>query len=209
MYDKEKILSVFGTRVKELRRINKLSVRELAKRVGISASNISEYESGNVMPSMYILYSLSEVLKVDMDYLSGKSNTKINLGNHNYEMSKIPVYSSASCGTGTSPLETPIDYQSKPPDTDGDYWVIAKGDSMIPKIYDGDKLLVKSTQNVHSHDIVIVLHNDEILCKMFYDSEKAVVLVSENKTYPNITLLKREADNKIIGKVTYIGSKVF
>ncbi len=209
MYDKETMLSVFGKRVKELRSINKYSVRELAERVGISPSNISEYEAGNVMPSMYILYALSEVLNVDMDYLSGRSNMKFNRNQNHTTNQRIPVYSSASCGEGTQPLSTPIGEKPKPPNADGDYWVIAKGDSMTPKIYDGDELLVKSTQNVNNHDIVIVLHEDEVLCKIFYDSDKAVVLVSENKDYPNITLLKREANNQIIGKVTYIGSKVF
>jgi repressor LexA len=209
MYDKETMLSVFGKRIKELRRINKYTVRELAEKVGISSSNISEYEAGNVMPSMYVLYALSEVLNVDMDYLSGKTNMKFNRKNNQATNKKIPVYSSASCGDGTQPLSTPIGEKPKPPNADGDYWVIAKGDSMKPKIFDGDELLVKSTQNVNNHDIVIVLHDGEVLCKIFYDSDKAVVLVSENKEFPNITLLKTEANNQIMGKVTYIGSKVF
>lgn len=47
---------------------------ELAKRVGVSDRNISNYETGYSFPSIKVLYRISQVLKVSIDYLLGLTN---------------------------------------------------------------------------------------------------------------------------------------
>jgi transcriptional regulator with XRE-family HTH domain len=58
-----------GPRLRLVRSSRQLSVRELARRVGCSASLISQIERGVSVPSVGVLYSLATELGTSLDYL--------------------------------------------------------------------------------------------------------------------------------------------
>lgn len=58
-----------GTRLREARVAAGLGVRELARRLEVSASLISQIELGRVVPSVSTLYALTNVLGISMDSL--------------------------------------------------------------------------------------------------------------------------------------------
>jgi transcriptional regulator with XRE-family HTH domain len=58
-----------GPRLREVRSAGGLSVRELARRVGCSASLISQIERGVSVPSVGMLYALATELGSSLDYL--------------------------------------------------------------------------------------------------------------------------------------------
>jgi len=58
-----------GPRLRLVRTSRQLSVRELARRVGCSASLISQIERGVSVPSVGVLYSLATELGSSLDYL--------------------------------------------------------------------------------------------------------------------------------------------
>jgi transcriptional regulator with XRE-family HTH domain/mannose-6-phosphate isomerase-like protein (cupin superfamily) len=58
-----------GPRLRQVRTGRQLSVRELARRVGCSASLISQIERGVSVPSVGVLYSLATELESSLDYL--------------------------------------------------------------------------------------------------------------------------------------------
>jgi transcriptional regulator with XRE-family HTH domain len=58
-----------GPRLRLARAERRLSVRELARRVGCSASLISQIERGACVPSVGVLYSLAAELRHSLDYL--------------------------------------------------------------------------------------------------------------------------------------------
>jgi mannose-6-phosphate isomerase-like protein (cupin superfamily)/DNA-binding XRE family transcriptional regulator len=58
-----------GPRLREARAARRLSVRELARRVGCSASLISQIERGVSVPSVGVLYALATELGSSLDYL--------------------------------------------------------------------------------------------------------------------------------------------
>ena len=58
-----------GPRLRLVRAARQLSVRELARRVGCSASLISQIERGISVPSVGVLYSLATELGCSLDYL--------------------------------------------------------------------------------------------------------------------------------------------
>jgi transcriptional regulator with XRE-family HTH domain len=58
-----------GPRLREIRVARQLSVRELARRIGCSASLISQIERGVSVPSVGVLYSLATALESSLDYL--------------------------------------------------------------------------------------------------------------------------------------------
>lgn len=61
----------FGNTLKSLRIQNDLTQEQLAKKLGLTKSVISAYETGLRMPSYDILIMISKIFKVTTDYLLG------------------------------------------------------------------------------------------------------------------------------------------
>ena len=59
-----------GGRLREARRARSLSLRDLAERVGVSPSLISQIETGRARPSVNTLYALAAELEVSLDDLA-------------------------------------------------------------------------------------------------------------------------------------------
>src|SRR5690242_5097939 len=86
-------LGPLGPRLREARAARRLSVRELARRVGCSASLISQIERGVSVPSVGVLYALATELGSSLDYLLFGSGPGVDAG----------VGPSAGAGPGTGP----------------------------------------------------------------------------------------------------------
>ena len=59
-----------GERLRAARQARALSLRDLAERVGVSASLISQIETGRARPSVNTLYALAAELEVSLDDLA-------------------------------------------------------------------------------------------------------------------------------------------
>lgn len=64
-----------GQRLQEQRRLKHLSQKEVAASIGISASIVSNYESGERTPSVEILIALARLYHCSTDYLLGFDQT--------------------------------------------------------------------------------------------------------------------------------------
>ena len=62
---------LFGERLQKLRREKGLSQAQLSARLGVSASQIANYEMERRLPSIQALMDTSRVLGVSTDYLLG------------------------------------------------------------------------------------------------------------------------------------------
>lgn len=62
-------LSLIGRRILELRKAKKMSLRELAKRSGLSAGLLSKIENFRTVPSLSVLVEIATSLEVDMSVL--------------------------------------------------------------------------------------------------------------------------------------------
>lgn len=61
----------FGINLRKLRKKNKLTQQQLAKKLNVSESLISRYESNEVQPPFDTLRALASILNVSMDELCG------------------------------------------------------------------------------------------------------------------------------------------
>ncbi|MCD8323930.1 MAG: helix-turn-helix domain-containing protein [Clostridiales bacterium] len=59
----------FGEKLKNLRKSQKLTQKQLAERLGVAKSVVSYYESGYRYPSYDVLVNISHVFHVSTDYL--------------------------------------------------------------------------------------------------------------------------------------------
>ncbi|MBI5750435.1 MAG: helix-turn-helix transcriptional regulator [Nitrospinae bacterium] len=62
----KEIMTLFGMRIKELRKNKGLSQEEVAEKVNISSKYLSRIEMGQHFPSIDTLVNLADVLKVEL-----------------------------------------------------------------------------------------------------------------------------------------------
>lgn len=70
-------------KLEELREINDLTKTELANKLGVSDSIYARWEKGkDIIPTKRV-YQIANIYKINIDYLLGLSNYKINLNSSN------------------------------------------------------------------------------------------------------------------------------
>lgn len=291
-------MSIFSTRLKELRYEAKISQQELSKIIGISKSSINMYERGEREPGLEMVKAFADYFDVKTDYLLGKTDVKrglrikdvmnrsmsnsvrlyrkrngltpkqfadmigvdeayvesleleeikpetsvlvkicdlleaaptidvtngeINLTPKRYldlqlfaaplpkdvrpiKTKKLPMLGNVACGEPIFAQESHESYVDADSDTDADFCLTAKGDSMInARIFDGDVLFVKSQPTVENGEIAVVLIEDEATVKrVYYDKENNVItLAPENPLYKPLRYEGPALDQiRILGKV--------
>ncbi len=72
-------MSVFSTKLKEIRISNNVTQKQLADFLGINERSYQNYEYGNREPNFDITVKLANYLEVSVDYLLGRTdNPEIN-----------------------------------------------------------------------------------------------------------------------------------
>jgi transcriptional regulator with XRE-family HTH domain len=66
---KSRAIHAFGERLRKVRERRRVTLKEVADRVGVSESLVSQIERGRVSPSIDTLLAVADVLEVDLDYL--------------------------------------------------------------------------------------------------------------------------------------------
>ena len=74
---------IFGQKIKNLRKLHKLTQEKLAELVDIDVRQIARIEAGEILPSVEILIKISKELKVTpnelLEYSAEESDVKISL----------------------------------------------------------------------------------------------------------------------------------
>lgn len=221
-------MTFLGERMREYRRRRDITQKEMAQFLGVSQGQVSRYENCEDEPSYGRAKQIADMLGVTVGFLFGEEGApetgsekkkgiepqkKRQQHENQFDINDImplskplPVYAWASCGHGTLVDETPIDYQTKPAKSKGEFWVIAKGNSMRPKIQDGYLLLVtKDISDLKNGSIVILIYDDEIFCKYYSKQGESYVFTGEDKSYPPIVVNPVDTNTqnfRIVGKVT-------
>lgn len=172
-----------------LLRGNNMTQRELAKRLGISASAVGMYEQNRREPDLETLGEIAQLFGVTLDSLLDQNTDSIKPGNVILPetVSMIPVVGRVCAGNGVLAAEDIIGYE--PADskynTKDYFWLKVSGDSMSPRIDDGDYLLIRKQTTLDSGDVgVFVVDGQEgVVKKVVYDADN-IELISFNPYYP-------------------------
>ncbi len=201
------------TRIKDLRKINGYTQSKLAKILNTTQANLSGWENGKWEPDSKALAKMADLFNVSVDYLLGRDTPTPTLDNA-YTHDAIvpfPVIGTIKAGydgtveelsTGDL-ISIPIGMLCGRPASD--YFVLqVRGNSMYPKILDGDRVLVLRTDSVDSGATAIVLYNgDEATIKkvVYSVGENWVDLVPNNPEYDTKRIFANEFDQfRILGK---------
>lgn len=190
-----------------------MSQKEAASILNVVPSTLSKWETGVATPDQTILPKIADLYNVSVDYLLGRDTPTHALDNA-YTPDAIvpfPVIGTIKAGyDGTVEELCTGDLISIPIEmlcgrSASDYFVLqVRGNSMYPKILDGDRVLVLRTDSVDSGTTAIVLYNgDEATIKkvVYSVGENWVDLVPNNPEYDTKRIFANEFDQfRIIGK---------
>lgn len=86
-------MSSLGSRIRDLRKSQKLTQQVIADRLGMGRSNFGHIENDRVVPSSEDLESIADILDTTTDYLLGRSQNNLILaeGAASYSVSKNDI----------------------------------------------------------------------------------------------------------------------
>ena len=202
-----------GEKLKYLRNLKKVNQATVAKLLNISQQAYAKYEKDITEPDTDSLKILSSYFNVSIDYLLG-AEIMIRTGNNKNEKIKIPVVGEIKAGLPAFADENIIDYEEIPDEMakDGEYFGLkVKGDSMLPRIVEGDVVIVKKQNTADNGDICVVLVNgDSATLKKVKFADNGIMLIPNNQNYETMFYSKtqiQELPVEIIGKVVELRGK--
>lgn len=204
-------MSDIGKRIKSRREALGLTQQELANLMGYkSKSTINKIEMGKNDVSQSGVTKFANVLNTSVAYLMGWANL-----NTNKSAVSINVLGRVAAGTPLNAIEEIIDTEEITEDIakTGSFFALKiKGDSMEPRIYDGDVVIVRQQNDAENGDIVIAMVNgDDAVCKKLKKYSGGIALISLNSKYEPMMFSDKDISDKpvkILGKVIELRGKL-
>ena len=209
-----------GKNIRIYRKALHLTQKELAERLFKSESAVRMWELGKSEPDNDTMFHLATIFCVSVDDLLDAYSSEArdfyspppssNLSPLPQRgMRIIPVYETVSAGFGTQADDQIVDYLPcfilGDSEADNSIGIKVKGDSMYPKIEDGDIIRVVKQDTVESGQLAVVLVDDEGFVKRIVYGHGFVELQSINPLYPPMRFEGTEAERvRVIGLVRQI-----
>ena len=194
--------------LKLLRKQYGLSQADAGRLFHASQNTISQWESGVRKPSYEIIQEIARHFNVTVDYLLGNDSP-------NGKGIKIPVLGKVQAGIPIEAIEEIVDYEEISEDmaTKGNYFgLVIRGDSMQPRMLDGDVIIVRQQEDVDNGDVAVVLVNgNDATVKKIKKTELGIQLIPYNPAFDIIFYTNYEIENlpvRIIGKVVELRGKL-
>ena len=204
--------------------------------IKVAKNDLSQYISGKVEPKQDKLSILSRALNVNEVWLMGydvssnmhgweKNSQTIqpqagdkssHLQDRHTTAVRIPVLGDVAAGIPISAIEDIIDWEeiTEQLASTGEFFGLRiQGDSMAPRICDGDVVIVRQQSDAETGDIVIVrVDHERATCKRLRKyADGAVELISLNPSYEPMFFAKEELDDDyvvIVGVVVELRGKL-
>ena len=196
-------------RLKELRKANRMTQSDVAKIVGIGQSGYSFWESGRSKIDDAGLRKLAALYNVSVDYLLGTDN------NQTKASIKIPVLGDVAVGIPIETVENIVDYEeidAALASTGEFFGLRIKGDSMEPRIREGDVVIVRKQSDADTGDTAVILVNGDsaTVKRIKKEPDGDLWLIPNNPAYDTRHYTPEEIQHlpvSIIGKVVELRGK--
>ena len=202
--------TTFGDRIRNARKAAGLTQRQLADKIDVSNTSISNWENSFSMPDPDTIQHLCWALNVQPNYFFGADLSSIPGIIPLPEMRKIPLIGSIACGAPTLAEEHIEEYIDIPKNIQADFALTCKGDSMInARIFDGDIVYIRQQETVDNGQIAAVLIDGEATLKRVRLFEDHISLEPENPQYRPLVYWGEEMNTvRILGKAVAFTSVV-
>ena len=185
------------------------SQQQFADRVKMNKASISQYVNGTSGPSNLTAAKIGESFHVSPAWVQGFNvpmNDPVPPAHEGWR--RIPILGRIAAGI---PLEAVRDIQGEveiSPEMQrrGDLFAFKiSGDSMEPKISDGDVVIARQQEDAEDGQLVVALVNgNDACCKRIKKYKDGIALVSTNPAYPPMYFSQAEIDTvpvQVIGVV--------
>lgn len=168
-----------------------LTVEDLANKMGYKdKSSISKIENGKAdIPQSKVL-AFARALNTTTAYLMGIDDVKASNIPAGFQplpqRDRIPRVGQIACGTPILAEENVEAYDEVPIAWHADFTLLCQGDSMEPKIKDGDVVAIHSQPMVENGEVAAVLIDGEATLKRVFLFDDHIELRAENPTFPTI-----------------------
>ena len=207
---------MFAERLKLARKAKKYSQAEVSRLLGVTQQAVGKWETGRSTPDPQTVARLAEILDTTADVLLGlqAENPAGAVGRNafsRYTQCLIPVVGTVRAGYGAVAFEE--DYGSEyasVKDPQNYFYLVVKGDSMEPRISDGDLALVHRQSTLDNGDLGVMVYgtDGEGTLKRYLQRGNAVVLQPFNPAYEELVIKGEDLDHLYIaGKVVETKAK--
>ncbi|MBR1495094.1 MAG: helix-turn-helix domain-containing protein [Acidaminococcaceae bacterium] len=197
--------NTMGQRIEYYRTQLGLNQKELAEKLHLAKSTMSQYESDSRNPSDEIKLALCELFHISMDELMGrqiKPEPKNGFA--------VPVLTKIAVGIPIDAIQEVDGWEELPKAMagKGEFFALkVKGDSMSPTIIDGSVVIVRKQNSVENKEIAVVQINgdEEATIKRIQKQEHGLTLIGDNAlVYPPHYYSEEQVRSlpvRILGKV--------
>lgn len=213
MYKSDKV----AEQIKKVAKIRKIQLKDMLLELKLNKNTMSNMYNGSMIKADS-LARIADFLNCSVDYLLERTNT-MDMNSENLQEPKLtvvhtkpksalksiikPLYlTPASAGTGSwLDDDTPAEWITVPKSEKtvlADFLIKVRGDSMQPKYYDGDIVLVKQSNSITEGEYGVFILNNEAFIKKMGKGE----LISLNPDYDNIAVSEYDTIScagKVIG----------
>lgn len=209
--DANEYAKVIARNLRRLMYERDISQSKMCADLNIPKQTVSSWMNGKRTPKMSMIDTLCEYLNCTRSDLMEPGDEKTRsavLG------TRIPVLGKVAAGIPISAIQDILDYEeiSDIMGRNGEYFGLRiKGDSMSPRIAEGDTVIVRCQSDAESGDIVIAqINGDAATCKKLIKHKEGVSLVSLNPLYEPMFYSNEDIEKLpvlILGKVVENRSK--
>lgn len=187
---------------------NGISQTEICQTLGFSMSTFSDWVHARTYPRIDKIELMANYFGIEKSDLVEERTKSQRAG------VEINVLGRVAAGIPINAITEIIDTEEISEDLakTGDFFALKiKGDSMEPRIVDGDVVIVKQQEDAENGDTVIALVNgDDAVCKRLRKYRDGLELISNNPAYAPMFFDKETIETKpvrIIGKVVELRGK--
>lgn len=202
--DENEDAKIFASNLKKFMSLNNISIEDISKISNVTTTEVKIWLNGIEVPKLNKIKPLAEYFGCfisDLTEKVGRSTT------HPRGV-RIPVLGRVVAGIPIEAIEEILDYEeiSESMARTGDFFALqVKGDSMEPRMYEGDVVIVRKQETAQTGDVAIVLVNgDEATVKKIRIMDSGIMLIPFNTKYDPWIYTAEDIERlpvKIIGKV--------
>ena len=190
---------IFAERLRKAMFMEGLRQVDLCEKTGIDKGSIHHYLNGTYNPNGEKLTKLAAALGVSPDWLLGRD---VEEKRSAPAKAGIPIVGKVAAGVPILAEQNVVGYLPAEEPLAGLFALTIKGDSMSPRIMDGDVVIVRRQESAEDGDVVIALVDDEATCKVLRRSSYGVTLVPFNSAFLPLVYAKDQAERlRILGVV--------
>lgn len=202
--------------IKKIRLEHGLSQAELGKIAGVSDKAVSTWELGTKIPRMGAVEKMANYFGVPKsaivdDAPAATTSRPIPPGFQPMpELDWVPLVGRIACGTPITAEENVEQMVCVPSRWHSTFTLTCKGDSMEPRIHDGDLALVHKQDTLENGDLGVLIYGDEGegTLKRYLQRGNCVVLQPFNPTYKEMVIKGEDLNNlHIAGRVVETKAK--